>query len=224
MCDERERLIGYVYGECDAEERQRVSGHLAGCPVCQEEIGGLDRVRQDLLAWDVPAHESVWTPFAPARPAAWWREVPAWAMAAAATLTFAIGAAGGMVTTAVMFAEPAVSQTATAADVQAPATVVPAGYSQVDLTALEERLLQRLRADLEAEFPAVPVTSGSTVTSTELGAVETRMERMERQMLGYLGVFTEDLGESNDRVLKMELEMEALRNRATSRGLGPGNN
>jgi anti-sigma factor RsiW len=218
MCDERERLIGYVYGECDAEERQRVGGHLAGCPVCQEEIGGLEQVRQDLLAWDVPAHQSVWTPFAPARPAAWWSEVPAWAMAAAATLTFAIGAAGGMVTTAVMFAEPATSQAA--ADVPAPAAVIPAGYSQADLTALEKRLLQRLRADLVAALPAVPATSVNAVTHTDLVAFETRMGQ---QMLGYLGVFTEDLGNANERVTSMQEEVEVLRNKAF-RGLGPGHN
>jgi hypothetical protein len=28
MCDERERLIGYLYEECDAEERRQVETHL----------------------------------------------------------------------------------------------------------------------------------------------------------------------------------------------------
>src|SRR5207244_3539312 len=62
MCDERERLIGYVYDECDAGEKRLVEAHLQTCETCREEIGGLRRVRTDLLAWDVPDHGSAWTP------------------------------------------------------------------------------------------------------------------------------------------------------------------
>jgi hypothetical protein len=139
-------------------------------------------------------------------------------MAAAATLTFAIGAAGGMVTTAVMFAEPAASETAAATDVQGPATVVPAGYSEADLTALEQRLLQRLRADLVVELSARPVMPVNVVTPADQSAFE---RRIERQMLGYISAFTEDLGVANDRVTDVEDEWIRFK---TSRGLGPGNN
>ena len=31
MCDERERLIEYLYDACDADERRRVEAHLASC-------------------------------------------------------------------------------------------------------------------------------------------------------------------------------------------------
>ena len=62
MCDDRERLIGYVYDECEADERQRNEQHLAGCLSCRQEIAGLRAVREDLLAWDVPSHASIWRP------------------------------------------------------------------------------------------------------------------------------------------------------------------
>src|SRR5215217_6628029 len=95
MCDEREQLIDFVYDECDPRERQRVEVHLTECAECREEIGSLRQVRQDLLAWDVPEHGSVWRPFAPPRMRPSWRDIPAWAMAAAAGIIFLAGAAGG---------------------------------------------------------------------------------------------------------------------------------
>ena len=65
MCEERERLIGFVYDECDAAERRTIEEHLETCPTCRREIAGLRGVRQDLLAWSVPEHESVWRPVVP---------------------------------------------------------------------------------------------------------------------------------------------------------------
>ena len=98
MCDERERLIGYVYDECDGDERKLVEDHLDSCATCRQEIGGLREVRQDLLAWDVPDHEPVWRPLVPVtRVAPWWRQAPAWGLAAAASVMFLTGAAGGAV-------------------------------------------------------------------------------------------------------------------------------
>ena len=57
MCENRERLIGYVYDECDPAERAEIEAHLESCHTCRREIRGLKGVRQDLLAWDVPANE-----------------------------------------------------------------------------------------------------------------------------------------------------------------------
>lgn len=219
MCDERERLIGYVYGECDAEERVRVGSHLASCEVCRAEIGGLERVREDLLAWDVPEHQPVWKAFAPPQRTAWWREVPAWAMAAAATVTFAIGAAGGMLTTAVMFAEPAQNASAASAATE----TVPVGYREADLTEIEQRLLQQLRAELRAERVSLPTAApvqtmpANVVTNSELTRLETWMKQ---QMLTLSGRFSDDLGVANERVKVVESDISSLR----GRGLGPGHN
>jgi len=95
MCNQRDRLIGYVYDECNASERDEVQRHLETCGECRAEIAGLRSVREDLLAWDVPDHESVWRPFAPAPAPRWWVQVPGWAMAAAASIVrrrFAVAA------------------------------------------------------------------------------------------------------------------------------------
>src|SRR5262245_25303266 len=95
MCDQRERLIGYVYDECDPAERAAVQQHLDSCGECRTEIAALRSVRVDLQSWEVPDHESVWKPFTPAPAPAWWSQVPRWAMAAAAGLVIISGAAGG---------------------------------------------------------------------------------------------------------------------------------
>jgi len=144
MCEDRHRLIGYVYDECDATERRLIDAHLAECATCRQEISGLRAVREDLLAWEVPEHESIWRPFAPPQPAAWWRQVPVWAMAAAASVMFAIGAAGGLVTNAILSHRAA--QIAMATQSQSPA--VQAAAPAQDLTAQQQELVASLREDL----------------------------------------------------------------------------
>jgi anti-sigma factor RsiW len=144
MCTERDRLIDYVYNECDAAERDRMQRHLDTCHECRAEVTSLRSVREDLLAWDVPAHESVWRPFAPAPVTVWWRQVPAWAMAAAAGLVIVSGAAGGAALQAFMpdQQQQAVPQTNVAAN----ATPVTAA----DLSAAEQRWRATLREQVGA--------------------------------------------------------------------------
>jgi hypothetical protein len=151
MCDERERLIEYVYDECDDGQRAEIDRHLATCGTCRDEIAGLRATRQDLLAWEVPDHGSVWRPFAPPRLVPWYREVPAWAMATAAGLMFMIGVGGGM--TAQVLTKPAtvsaVAQVDTAQPTQLPATpaVDDPAVIRAELRALEARMLALVKAN-----------------------------------------------------------------------------
>jgi hypothetical protein len=102
MCNQREKLIGYLYDECESGERVAVQEHLAACAECRAEIASLRSVREDLAAWEVPEHESVWKPFAPAPAPQWWQQVPRWAFAAAASILILSGAVGGAATLAFM--------------------------------------------------------------------------------------------------------------------------
>jgi len=172
MCHERERLIAYVYDDCDAPERRAVEAHLEGCAACRAETSGLRRVRQDLLAWEVPDRDSVWRPFAPARVAPWWQGVPAWAMAAAALAVFTVGATGGVVTHALM-----PDRQVAAAQPVADRAVVTAAVSPVELTALEARMLQALRTELDTRLPP---TSVPEVGRTDLTEAEDRLIRQFR--------------------------------------------
>jgi anti-sigma factor RsiW len=187
MCDERERLIGYVYDECAPEERAEVQAHLTACPVCREEIGALRAVREDLLAWDVPEHESVWRPFAPPRATPSWRDLSAWALAAAAGIIFMVGLAGGVAARGwFSMAGTPVSASADASE----AGAVPVTVTAADL----EQLEQRLRADLMgrmnqidqrvqvlgAQTPAAAARAAAPrIDTAALQELRTRVERIE---------------------------------------------
>lgn len=195
MCDERERLIGYVYDECEPPERRAIESHLEECDECRGEIGALRSVRQDLLAWAVPPHEAVWRPFAPAPVVPWYRQVPAWAMTAAAGVMFVIGAAGGVVTHAVLFPREAATMTASTTSTVTPAVQrATPGVTASDLSEVEQRMVQMLRDELGKREAVrtignprmVPASMGATLTATQLneliGASEQRQWDIVRQM------------------------------------------
>src|SRR5262245_3444620 len=187
MCDERERLIGYVYDECDSSERRAIEGHLDECADCRAEIGALRRVRQDLLAWDVPAHEPVWRPFEPAPVVPWYRQVPAWAMAAAASVMFLIGAAGGVVTHAMLPQEHAVVATAPTST----PTLVPIGVTPTQLSEAEQRMVQMMRAELNkrdvprttSNAQLMPASLGAALTQDQLNDLLRASEQRQWEMV-----------------------------------------
>jgi hypothetical protein len=171
MCNERDRLIAYIYDECDARERDAVRQHLDTCGECRTEVAGLRSVREDLLAWDVPAHESVWKPFTPAPPRVWWRQVPAWALAAAAGLVLIAGAAGGA---AVQAFAPDRSQA------QGPSAPTVQQNTRVSLTPADlDALERRLTASFGDRLGAVD----AHVQQVSLGSVKTDDFKGDREAL-----------------------------------------
>lgn len=211
MCDERERLIGYLYEEADAAERRQVEAHLSECHVCRSEIAALRRVREDLLAWDVPDHEPIWRPVAPAPPARGWSQVPARALAAAAGLVFTAGVAGGAATR-VLWPE---SRPAAVASVGAPAT--PAATSPTmgptDLAALETRVVNRVRAELQQQMRAM--SSRDTSAGAAIATVSTAspgggsLEALRRQVA--------DLERWRNDQIGLNFELDRKMNRISNR-------
>jgi hypothetical protein len=165
MCDERERLIDYLYDEADPAARREFERHLESCASCRDEVRAFGAVRTDLLAWEVPESDSVWKPFAPPRPAPWWREVPAWAMAAAAVVIFAIGAAGGAATRTI--ADRATARPATTQQAAMPTQVVPAGVSRADLDAFGKQLSDTMRSEMDARVRLVSTHASSRAVSPD---------------------------------------------------------
>lgn len=140
MCTERDRLVDYIYNECDAAERERMQRHLDSCHECRAEVASLRAVREDLLAWDVPAHESIWRPIAQAPVLPFWRQVPVWAMAAAAGLVLFLGGTGGAVAHAFM---PNLSAETTTASVSTPiADPARLASASLDLTPFERQVAE----------------------------------------------------------------------------------
>ena len=180
MCDQRERLLGYVYDEGDAAERAEVQQHLDQCPDCRTEVAGLRSVRSDLLAWDVPEHDPVWRPFAAAPPVPWWRQVPAWALAAAAAVVLLLGATGSVVAHAMM---PDRMMASDNAGVQS-AVLTPASAPAVtmaDLAAAEQRLLVKLNQQVDEVGARVErVSNSSTSVQTIEGNHSAMAEELEQ--------------------------------------------
>jgi len=216
MCDERDRLIEFVYDECDAGERKLVETHLESCPECRREIAGLKRVRQDLLAWDVPSHEPVWRPLAQTAPPAWWQQVPAWAMAAAAGVMLIAGAAGGAVTTfaARAAADPAAEPMpqASATPEQALPAAVPVGLTAEDLSAAERRWLARMRAEFGAVDQRIRLVSAQAVSH---GGVDPAVTTLVQQV-NELRTMSED---QLKLFLEFHNERESIRQRDNQRFL-----
>ena len=99
ICDRREDLVGYLYGECEADERRRIEAHLASCESCAAEVGALRSVRRSLAAWVPPDAELGFRIVSdpPRNEVAWWRRLAparAWGVAAAAAGVVAALAVG----------------------------------------------------------------------------------------------------------------------------------
>lgn len=223
MCEQRERLIGYLYDECDAEERQLIDRHLETCHTCREEISGFRQVREDLLGWDVPARESVWQPFAPPRPAPWWREVPTWALAAAASVTFLAGAAGGAATYAFLPKAPAPVLVAERTEPRQPgAPVVYDNVTRRELTAAEQRIVDMLRAEMADRFsrtrdgatPAtVRVSNPAPAASALSDAEHTDLVRIVQAIMGDV---VDHRRATDDRIQALTSQVDYLRTAVSS--------
>jgi len=188
MCDDREKLIAYLYDEASASERRLVDAHLVTCADCRGELRDLRSVRQDLLSWDVPEHGSVWKPFVTTQ-AVWWKQVPAWGLAAAATLMFGIGLAGGFAARALTTAPVIQAQAQPVASPNPLPQTVAATPEQV--RALEARLASLERTSTSAMTPA---RGRATNVANVTGADHSDEELMRR--------FEQLLKDSEGRITK----------------------
>jgi len=220
MCEDRHRLIGYVYDECDATERRLIDAHLAECATCRQEISALRAVREDLLAWEVPEHESVWRPFAPPQSAAWWRQVPVWAMAAAASVMFAIGSAGGIVTNAILSHRGAQAAMAAQAQTPAPTPVQAIATPAPDLTEQQQRLVASLREDLgrmmdqrfraSNESGARELVRATNVSNQGVGDLNDKYATLSDYLSQFSLRASNDLGGLTKRVTDLESQIAFL--------------
>lgn len=168
MCDERERLIGYVYDECDADERAQIQAHLETCADCRGEIGALRGVREDLLAWSVPEHAPIWRPAPAVMRGPWWRQSQGWGLAAAAAVVLLAGVAGGAATRVLM---------------PPPQAPVSTGVTAQDLNAVEQQLVALMRSELARVRETAPAAVDASATGS--AAVVARQE-LEARILARL--------------------------------------
>jgi hypothetical protein len=201
MCNDREKLIAYLYDEASASERRQADAHLAECAECRDELRGLRSVRQDLLAWDVPDHESVWKPFVTPAATVWWKQVPAWGLAAAATLVFGLGMAGGFAARA-LAAAPIATQ-AQVTPQPAPVPTAAAVPQTVAATPEQVRALEERLASIERVALTQPATSQANTVSLTRAEVDQLLNDTE----GRINKRTAD------KLYKMMLDIDRQRTR-----------
>jgi len=194
MCDRKEELIGFLYGELDPDEAAAFGQHLFTCAECRVELEGLRSARGQIAAWTPPEphldFQIVRGPVS-ARPAASrFRVTPAWGLAAAAMLVMAIGAAIANLEIRVG-SEGLVVRTGwnRAAAVDA-AAVNAGGVQPIDWKQQSQQLDQRVRQleqALAANGPGTVRNASATPMTDEevlqrvremLGQSETRQQRL----------------------------------------------
>jgi hypothetical protein len=172
-CEEKERLVGYLYDECSAAERSAVEAHLSRWAVCAAELEGLRGVRTDLAGWNAPrtalGFRVTRDPVVPAVPRRHWT-VPAWAQAAAAVLVLAAGA--GLANLEIEYGSGGLTLRTGWANArqQTPAVVDPPA-AHVATSAQLRELEQRMRAALAASTQSArPSTSAAALPASRAAA------------------------------------------------------
>lgn len=98
MCDSKELLVGFLYDEIDPVSKRSFERHLLTCADCRDELAELGATREQIALWAPPDADLGFRIVrgaaepAPPRPR-WFFLSPAWGLAAAAIILFAIGAA-----------------------------------------------------------------------------------------------------------------------------------
>jgi Putative zinc-finger len=196
-CEDKDQLVGWLYGETSDEDRAGLEAHIAMCAACAGELDALRRVRVSLSAWQPPdadlGFRIVREPVT--QPRRWW-QVPAWASAAmAAALLLAVGAAlsqvqleygNGTVVVRTAWSDRARGESAAApAIVPASASVAGANLSADEVRAAMADLEKRLRAEMATSRPtpqATPVAAGARVDRGDLlRRVETLIAASEQR-------------------------------------------
>ena len=186
-CGDEAALVGYLYDECESEERAAVAAHLAVCATCTEDLAGLRATRVELAGWIPPevqlgfrvVQNVAAKPANVLRPGPWWRQpMPAWAQVAAAVLIFTAGGALG----ALRGTQGAPASLAVSSGSTATATAVSAS----DLAALEQRLraqltqVQLAAAHAPADAP-VAVGAGGVTLEQVRGLIQESEQRQQRE-------------------------------------------
>ena len=91
ICDEKDTLVAYLYGECEPGDRERFEAHVRACESCAAEVDALGSVRGALGEWTEPGPAprfAVVSADTDRAARSWWRRSmpPAWGLATAAAL------------------------------------------------------------------------------------------------------------------------------------------
>jgi hypothetical protein len=183
VCDDKERLMTFLYGECDRAERDLVERHLAACPRCNAEVEGLRGVRSMLERWREPEQALGFRLVRdePPRRRSFWPRVPAWAQLAAAVLVLSVGAAIANLDVSIGRAGVTVR---TGWQTQAPtarATSTPAAAPwQADLAALRQEMqaeIDRASSPVQPQMASLPLDTPNAAPAGQ-GISDSRLQTL----------------------------------------------
>lgn len=201
MCEQRERVLDYLYDEASPASRRDIERHLDACDECRQALRAFQNVREDLLAWSVPNPPSRWTAFAPVPVVPWHRQVPAWALAAAASVMLLMGSAGG-------FLAHGVLERRGSGAGDAPAAVAVPQASQVDPEAVMALIRQELanaRKDTAGHITQVSATAArpfrmdATTEARLLARVTDLVNTSQQRQLSLVGDYLYKVAQENER-------------------------
>jgi hypothetical protein len=215
QCDDKQRLVGYLYGEISVGDRALMDAHLTSCATCADEVAELRSVRADLARWQPPDADlgfQITRHDAPAAARRWW-QVPAWApVAMAAGLLLAMAASveveygHGAVVIRTGWAKSApdaaaslqreASSAAAAAGLQPRSGSPSRSMSEADVRAALTSFESRLRAEMAnvrtTSAPAVPVDRVELLRHVE-GLIEASERRQQRELAYRLAQAMQDV-------------------------------
>ena len=203
ICGDHEALVSYLYDECAPNERRAISGHVAICSDCAEELIALGATREHLAMWTPPDVQLGFRIVSDApssnvlRPPRWWRQpMPAWAQAAAAAVIFTTGVTLGVMRGADRgSARPALPQ----------ANATNSSVTKADLVALE----QRLRSEMSQPHLAPTSVAATPADARILQQVRTMIDDSEQRQRRELALRTTEVvrdfdAQRNDDLMRIE--------------------
>lgn len=209
QCGDHTALVGYLYDECEPDERASIVAHVASCAACAAELAALQSTRIQLASWSPPDAELGFViaraaPSAPPEPRRRWawfvQPLPAWAQLAAAAAIFAagvsLGIAGGALRDAPASTATAAMPVATAAPVR--------DVSSASLDALE----QRLRDEIAQLRPSAAAASAvpAPIEGSLLARVRALIDESEQRQQQELALRTAQIVRDFDSQRQVDLE------------------
>lgn len=224
MCteDNKDTLIGYLYGDLPAAEARAFDAHLKSCDECRSELTAFRDVRDDLVAWSPPECRdlpSSWAapPVVAISPMRRW--MPAMGLAAAAMLLMALSAS--IANLEIRYdAQGLVVRTGRRAplapvpDVQSAGMIpAPQAVTAQDLAALEQRLSQSFTALPERTgMQTVALRSDNPQLSRDVRRLIEESEQRTRQEIAqrFLEIVSDFEGHRRADLLRVQQVMNQM--------------
>jgi hypothetical protein len=231
QCGDNTALVGYLYGECEGEERAAIAAHVSLCAACTAELAALDSTRQQLASWTPPETEQGFAlrrPRDPAprpqeapvlRPAGAWgltpgafaatlrQPLPAWAQAAAACLIFAAGLWLGVMRGGAPAPAPASSVAASAEGtaVRVADRSLPAAAAPASASVATTTDLAALERRLRAEMAQLRSAALTPATAAQPSAgAQGAVANIDGQLLARVRTLIEESEQRQQRQLALQ--------------------